>query len=99
MRFTTAFTATCLALLLSACAGTPEGESVAAAESSGGNGAVAAAEPAPGSPDEIVCERVEVVGSHFKRKVCMTRAQRDKQRTDTQNAMRTASGSGPSTSN
>ena len=73
-----------LASLLTACAGSPQSDSVAT------NAAPATTNtPAePGSPDELVCEYEKVTGSHFKKRVCMTRGEREQLRLQTQEAMR-----------
>ncbi|TDG15187.1 hypothetical protein E2F43_02835 [Seongchinamella unica] len=75
--------------VLVACAGTPGSDGVASNE----------APAEPGSKEEIVCEYQQVVGSHFKKRICMSRGERDSLREDTQDAMRTVSKSGPSTAN
>jgi len=48
--------------------------SVEVAESTSGN-----------DPDELICRREQVTGSNFRRRVCMTRAERNRERADVQN--------------
>ena len=39
-------------------------------------------------PNEVICRRERVTGSHRRRELCMTRAQREQNRRDTQRRMR-----------
>jgi hypothetical protein len=38
-------------------------------------------------PDELICRREVVTGTNFRRRVCMTRAERDTQREESQEEM------------
>lgn len=42
--------------------------------------------------DEIVCRRVQVTGSHFKKTVCKTRAEMAQEQADAQEAIRRSQG-------
>lgn len=75
-----------MAGVLTACAGTPQDESIAATAAPTASNKSAE----PGSPDELVCEYEEVIGSHFKKRVCMTRGEREQLRLQTQEAMRSS---------
>lgn len=50
--------------------------------------AAAAAAPAGPDPNEMICRREQVTGSHRRREVCMTRAQREANRRSTQRELR-----------
>ena len=39
------------------------------------------------NPDEIICRREQVTGTNFRRRVCLTRAEREAARKDTQDEM------------
>ena len=73
-----------LALLtLVGCASsqTPEEPSVASSADT------AQASASGDDPDEMICRREEVTGTNFRRRVCLTRAQRDQERSDSQEEM------------
>jgi hypothetical protein len=73
-----------LVLLAVSCASQPAGESAAQSASN----AVAETESADGSdPDEVICRREDVAGSNFRRRVCMTRSEREQRRRETQEAV------------
>ena len=50
--------------------------------------APSAAAPEGPDPNEMICRREQVTGSHRRREVCMTRAEREANRRDTQRRLR-----------
>jgi hypothetical protein len=52
----------------------------------------AAAAPAKGSQDEVICTSERATGSHIAKRTCSTRAQRDAQAKADQDAMRNMHG-------
>jgi hypothetical protein len=60
-----------LVLSLAACATSPPPPPATAAPASAG-----AAKAAGEDPDELICEYEPVTGTHFRKKVCLTRQQR-----------------------
>jgi hypothetical protein len=46
------------------------------------------------APDDVICTHETPMGSHIKRRVCATRAQRDEQTKLDQEALRSAQGRG-----
>ncbi len=74
------------AFLLAGCATRSEPESM---PSSGTEAAetVAANITGDNDPNELICRREQVTGTNFRRRVCLTRAQREEARTLTQQEM------------
>ena len=53
-----------------------------------GTAQTAEAAPPRNDPNEVICRKEAVTGSHRRREVCMTRAEREANRRDTQREMR-----------
>jgi hypothetical protein len=43
--------------------------------------------PSGEDPNEMICRREQVTGTNFRRRVCMTRAQRESEQADSQEEM------------
>jgi hypothetical protein len=69
--------------LLSACASQPADESDELSPVEG-EPVLAESSESEEDPDELICRREQVTGSNFSRRVCMTRAERDLRRQETQ---------------
>ena len=69
--------------LLSACASQPADESDELSHVEG-EPVLAESSESEEDPDELICRREQVTGSNFRRRVCMTRAERDLRRQETQ---------------
>lgn len=54
-----------------------------------------AAQPDGPDPNEVICRREQVVGSHRRREVCMTRAEREAMGRETQERLREQRGLNP----
>ena len=69
----------CISALLASCATQPTVQSQEATETSApqGTNVVAANTNSEPDPNEMICRREQVTGSNFRRRVCMTRAERD----------------------
>lgn len=65
-------------LLASACASQQTAENAAGNEvaTSAGNTVVAQNDSSGDDPNEMICRREQVTGTNFRRRVCMTRAER-----------------------
>ena len=48
----------------------------------------------PGSPDEMICKQEKVAGSVIRKRVCMTRAERDAIKEESASGVRGAQGQG-----
>jgi len=72
--------------LLPACASQPADESDSSIPNESDQ-AVAVNSAAEEDPDEMICRRENVTGTNFRRRVCMTRADRNRERDDSQEEM------------
>jgi hypothetical protein len=72
-----------LTLLASACASQTTAENNLAESASGGT-VLAEKEDGGDDPDAMICRREQVTGTNFRRRVCMTRGEREQRRADTQ---------------
>lgn len=72
--------------LLPACASKPADESDSSIPNESDQ-AVAVNSAAEEDPDEMICRRENVTGTNFRRRVCMTRADRNRERDDSQEEM------------
>ncbi len=72
--------------LLASCASRSETESVVSSDAEAGE-TVAANNASENDPNELICRREQVTGTNFRRRVCLTRAQREEARTLTQQEM------------
>lgn len=73
-------------LLLASCASQSEVESAPVGVADAGE-TVAANTASDNDPNELICLREQVTGTNFRRRVCLTRAQREEARTLTQQEM------------
>lgn len=73
------------ALVVAGCASPPAPENSVAA--TGTAASVAAGAESGDDPDELICRREQVTGTNFRRRVCMTRAQREQEQSDSQEEM------------
>jgi len=72
-----------LALLVSACASQTTAENNLA-ETASGETVLAGKVDGGDDPDAMICRREQVTGTNFRRRVCMTRGEREQRRADTQ---------------
>ncbi len=72
--------------LLASCASRSDVESLPSSVTEAGE-RVAASTTSDNDPDELICRREQVTGTNFRRRVCLTRAQREEARTLTQQEM------------
>lgn len=59
-------------------------DSVDNSEISSADSQVAGNDLSEGDPDEMICRREQVTGSNFRRRVCMTRAERQREQDNSQ---------------
>ena len=79
-----------LAGLITGCATTPDSESDAVAEAASAGQTTANVTENSSSerdPNELICRREQVTGSNFRRRVCLTRAERKERQDEIQRAM------------
>ena len=73
-----------LALLVLVGCASPQTSDEASASGSTGT---AQASSSGGDPNEMICRREEVTGTNFRRRVCLTRAEREREQEDSQEEM------------
>lgn len=73
-------------LLMAGCAAPPTSENAAGSGSENGD-VIAAIDNSGDDPDAMICRREQVTGTNFRRRVCMTRAQREQEQADSQEEM------------
>ena len=86
MRIFSKFFIVLAAFLLASCASRSDAESMPSNITEAGE-TVAANIADDNDPNELICRREQVTGTNFRRRVCLTRAQREEARTLTQQEM------------